>query len=252
MKRALPLVLFVTLYANCAGPATSQSNRDALQNAQANAQPTTVSAEPSTADSEETASTEPETEAPAEFKNVDFRNFTYPSSFEHGNIKLKDGLYEYPRPEGGGGDDFELRGLNFVDLNADGKKEALVQIFWLSCGGSCDGGVHLFYVYSIRQNKPVLFWRIESGSPGYGGGLKSFAIKGQKITLELFNNCRYRGVTPLSVPTEGEFGKFSALVYTRFLFESGGRGVALKKREVFPFPPGDAKNYRAEISISNE
>ena len=189
---------------------------------------------------------------PAEFKDVDFKNFTYPASFEKGRFTLKGGLYEYPRPEGGGGDDFELRGVDFVDLTGDGKKEAVVQIFWLSCGGSCDGGVHLFYVYSIRQNKPVLFWRIESGSPGYGGGLKSFVIKGQRTILELFNNCRYKGMTPVCTQTKGEFGKFSALVYTRFLFESGGRGVALKKREVFPFPPGDAKNYQSEVSISND
>jgi hypothetical protein len=189
---------------------------------------------------------------PAEFKEIDFKNFTYPSSFENGQIKLKDGSYEYPRPEGGGGDDFELSGVDFVDLTGDGKKEAVVQLFWLSCGGSCDGGVHLFYVYSIRRNKPELFWRIESGSTAYGCGLKFLAVNGRKINLELFNNCRYKGATPVSTPTEGEFGKFSALVYTRFLFQSDGKKVALKKRDVLPYPQGSAKNYSSEVSISND
>lgn len=245
MKRVLLFVLAVSLGANCASHLSSQANTSAIQ-------PTTQSAKTVTADSSEAPSPERENEVPSEFKGVDFKNFAYPSSFESGSVQLTDGSYEYPRPEGVGGDTFEFRGVDFVDMTGDGKKEAIVQIHWVSCGGSCDGGSHLFYVYSSKQNKPALFWRIESGSTAYGCGLKSLVVDGRKINLELFNECLFKGATPVSTPTEGEFGKFSALVYTRFLFESDRRRVALKKREVFPFTEGSAKNYSAEVSISND
>ncbi|HVF88290.1 MAG TPA: hypothetical protein VM866_11910, partial [Pyrinomonadaceae bacterium] len=252
MKCALLLVLALTLGANCTGRAPSLANRSATQNEQPNAQPTAGGAKPATANGGESPSTVQEKEVPAEFKDVDFKNFSYPTSLRRRAIQLKEGTYEHEYPDYTGGDTFDCESVDYADVTGDGKKEAIVRLHRISCGASCDGGSHLFYIYSSRKNRPVLFWRIESGSTGYGGGLKSFAIKGQKITLELFNNCRYKGATPVSTLTEGEFGKFSALVYTRFLFESDGKKVALKRREVFPYPEGNAKNYHSEVSISND
>jgi hypothetical protein len=249
MKRAVLLVLVLMSGVNCASRITSQSNNSATQNAQPNAQPT-ESVKPSAAEGDEVASTEKVNEVPPEFRDVDFKNFVYPASYGKGSVRLKDGSYE--QAEGMGGDTFELRDISFVDLAGDEKKEAVVELFWLSCGGSCDGGSHLFYVYSSRQNRPALFWRIESGSTAYGCGFKSLKVNGRKINLELFNNCRFNGATPENTPAEGESGKFSALVYTHFLFESNGKKMALKRREVFPYPEGSAKNYRPEVKISND
>jgi hypothetical protein len=251
MKCALPLVLVAILGANCASRTISQANRNAVQNAPPNAPPIKESAKPETTGGDKVAATKPENEVPPEFKNVDFKNFTYPASFEKGSVRLRDGKYEYEQPmkEGGGGENFDLHEVSFVDLAGDGKKEAVVVLHWISCGASCDGGSYLFYVYSSRKNKPVLFWRIESGSGGYGCGLKSLTVDGRNINLELFNNCRYKGATPVSKNTEGELGKFSAVVYTRFIFKSDGKKVVLKKRGIFPFPEGSAKNYPAELSI---
>ena len=247
MKCAFLLGLIVALGTSCASRTTSQANKSASPNSQ----PTIESAKPVTSDSDKSPLSEKEVEVPTEFKGVDFKNFTYPSSFERSSIRLKDGKYENPRPEFGGGDNFELSGVDFVDLTGDGKKEAVVQIFWVSCGASCDGGSNLLYVYSIRRNKLTLFWRIETGSTGYGGGLKSLIIKGRAITLELFNNCRFKGAMPVVTPTDGEFGKFSAMVFTRFQFEAGNKKVALKRREVFPYPSGNTLNYDGEISIGD-
>ena len=250
MKRAL-LVFVVMFGANCASHDTSQANKNAIQKSQPDAQPTAESAKSPTADNHsETAAAEQAHDVPAEFSGVDFRNFVYPTSYGKGSVRLKDGNYE--QAEGMGGDTFELRDVSFVDLAGDEKKEAVVELFWLSCGGSCDGGSHLFYIYESRRNKPALFWRIESGSTAYGCGLKSLAVVGRKINLELFNNCRFEGATPASKPTGGESEKFSAKVYTRFRFESNGKKVALKRREIFPYPEGSAKSYQSEIRISND
>jgi hypothetical protein len=130
-------------------------------------------------------------------------------------------------------------------VTGDGKKDAVVRLHRVSCGGSCDGGSHLFYVYSARRNRPNLYWRIETGSLGYGCGLKSLDIKGRKVTLELFNQCRRKSVSfeREALPEDG-VGKFGATAYTRFRFVSNGK--------TFPFPQGDVMNYRAEINISDD
>lgn len=252
MKRALLLVLVATLGANCASRTTSQANRNAIQIVPSPpALPTTESAKRATADSREDASPEQKREVPAEFRGVDFKNFTYPASYGKGGVPLKDGNYE--RAAGAGGDTFKFEDVSFVDLTGDAKREAVVSLNWVSCGVSCDGGTNLFYVYSSRKNKPALFWRVESGSTGYGCGLKSLAVDGRKINLELFNKCRFKGVTPVREHySDDEVGKYIAKAYTRFLFESDGKKVFLKARKIFPFPQGDIGNHHAVIKISND
>ena len=251
MKRALLLVFFVVLGANCASRTTSQANRDAIQNAQPSAQPIVESAKPATADSGAAASPKREKEVPPEFKSVDFRNFTYPSSLRGSSITLKDGDHEYEDPVSGG-DRYHLQDVNYADVTGDGKKEAVVNVVRVICGGSCDGGSHLFYIYSAQQNRPRLLWRIESGSVAYGCGLKSFIVNRSTITLEAFRKCHLKSVFLASESNPKELGKFQAIGLTRFIFGFDGKNFVLKKREVSASVETDAKNYSPEIRVSDD
>ena len=238
--------------AGCASRTTPQ--RQAGIEANQNSRPTAAASLNPTPPSGGEAAAEPvaEKDVPPEFEKVDFKNFSYPTTMRKRDIRLKDGSSEYPDPYGGG-DTFDWEGVDFADVTGDGKKDAFVQLHRVSCGVSCDGGSYLFYVYTARRSKPNLYWRIETGSLGYGCGLKSLDVKGRKVTLELFNRCRLRGVYFEREAADEEFAsKFGATEYTRFSFVSNGKRVALKGRQTFPFPQGDAKNYRAQISISDD
>jgi hypothetical protein len=254
MKCALIGVLTLTFAASCASRATPPPAAPASLDRKA-APAESATAAPQAEGRDVSSQDEKGKDAPPEFEKVDFKNFSYPTTAWKRDIRLKDGSYEHADPgnDGGGGDTFDWEGVDFADVTGDANKDAVVQLHRVSCGGSCDGGSHLFYVYSARRNKPNLYWRIETGSLGYGCGLKSLDIKGRKVTLELFNKCRFKGVSPERVAAgEDGFGKFGATAYTRFRFVSNGKTVALKGREIFPFPRGDVRNYRPEISIGDD
>ena len=250
---SLPAVVLL-FCAGCASRTTApqaHAGIDAKQNSQPTAAATSLTPAPPDG-GERGAERVAEKNIPPEFEKVDFKNFSYPTTMRKRDIRLKDGSYEYPDPYSGG-DTFDWESVDFADVTGDGKKDAVVRLHRVSCGGSCDGGSHLFYVYSARRNRPNLYWRIETGSLGYGCGLKSLDIKGRKVTLELFNQCRRKSVSfeREALPEDG-VGKFGATAYTRFRFVSNGKTVALKGRRTFPFPQGDVMNYRAEINISDD
>jgi hypothetical protein len=209
------------------------------------------SASPASIEQAANISTEQETRngVPSEWKGVDFKNFSYPTSLRW-RVRLKDGAFE--KSEGIGGNRVEFQDVYYVDLTRDGKREAVVQLHWVACGGSCDGGSHLFYFYSIKKSRPTLISRIETGSLAYGCGLKSLNINKQSIELEVFWKCHRKGSSLDAGYGAEEVGKFSAKSFTRFLFEFKGRKLVLKERDVFPFPPRDAKNYSATIRITND
>jgi hypothetical protein len=252
MKSGPLLVLTLLLAASCAGRTNSQPNHDV--NSNQSARPTAESAQLAPSEvSQDSEEAEKDRDVPPEFREVDFKNFSYPISWKRMVIRLEDGEYEYyehKKLESNGW--FKLGGVRYADVTGDGKQEAVVTVGWVDCGASCDGGSSLIYVYSGRRNKPALFWHIETGSHAYGCGLKSLVVNGRNITLELFTSCHFEGMTFRSERTEEMLGKFGAKTYTRFDFESGGKGVVLKGREVFPFPQGDTKNYPSEISVSDD
>jgi len=248
MKRLLLIALVLTLDVNCANRTASLADNNATQNAQ----PKMESATPaSTNRSEVSEESGKETDVPLEFREVDFKNFTYPPSLRKSNITLKDGSYVYEDPDSGG-DTFDFKDVDYLDINDDGKKEAIVRVVRVVCGGSCDGGSNLFYIYSVQQNKPRLLWRIETGSLAYGCGLKSFVVNKSTITLETFRKCHLKSVFLASESNPKEIGKFQATGVTRFIFGFNGKTIALKKREFFPSVENDAKNYFPEIIISND
>jgi hypothetical protein len=172
MKQFLFPALMLILWANCASHSVSKFPATPTLNTSTPENSTAVSQGNSSETSNEVMS---EKEVPATFKGIDFKHLSYPTSFRKKYIPLHDGTYEIPG--GTGGETFELEGVDYVDITGDGKKDAVVQLFWLSCGVSCDGGSHLFYVYSILRGQLKLMSRIETGSLGYTCGLRSFVVQ---------------------------------------------------------------------------
>ena len=193
-------------------------------------------------------------EAPPEFKEIDFKNFSYPTNLR-GEIRLRDGKSEHKNQEGGGGGTYHFRSIGFADLIGDARKEAVVELIQVSCGASCDGGSSLFYFYSL-QKQPSLFWRIETGSLGYGEcGLKSFLLAKRTVTLEVFQTCRIRGTKfqpafGLNQNDENcQVRKYTANTFSRFEFEFRSGKVMRRERKVLPYPPCEIGNYKATVNI---
>src|SRR5882724_3464129 len=195
-------------------------------------------------------------DVPEAFKKTDFKNLTYPVSLRRKPITLKNGKFEYR--EGIGGNSFELEGVDYADINGDTKKEAIVQLFQLSCGGSCDGGSHLFYFYAMKSGRLTLLSRIETGSLAYGEcGLRSFSLRNSRLVLETFHVCRFDGLhlkpgQDSRPNSEAKVGKFIANKFTRFRFEFAGRTFKLRRREVLRNADEEIMNYRSKIEISND
>jgi hypothetical protein len=192
-------------------------------------------------------------EVPLPFRRIDFKNFSYPISWRNETIPLKEGRREYYEHKNLGNGWFDFIDADYVDITGDARKEAVVQLHSVLCGVSCDGGSHLFYFYAVEKDKLKLLWRFETGSLGYGCGLKSFDLRKGQITLEVFNVCHFKVATlEPRYDSERSGGKFHAESITRFTFEFKGRKSALKKREVFPNPQEDVRNYAAQVSIGND
>jgi hypothetical protein len=236
---------------SCASHPISQTSNTALsQNT-----PTTTSSISPIAESRRDVSNgaEKKQEVPLAFKNIDFKNFSYPTSFRRPSIRLKDGTYEHDNPTVGGGDTFDLSGVDYVDLTGDGEKDAVVRLDWVACGGSCDGGSYLFYFYSIRRGRAVLLSRIEMGSLGYDCGLKSFTLSKTNLKLETFRACRFNGLSFNSAHDADETGgKFLTNRFTQFGLRFDGRKFVLRTRKVFPFPEDDFRGYEPKINISDD
>jgi hypothetical protein len=250
-KALLTLSVALMVGANCASHTNSQpSNVAVSQNT-----PTPESATPTRSNRQSNPSddSEEKKKVPPAFKNIDFKNFSYPTNFRKASIRLKDGSYEYPNRRGGGGDTFDLVDVDYVDLTGDGKKEAVVRLDWVSCGGSCDGGSDLFYFYSIKHGRPVLLSRIEMGSLGYYCGLKAFTLSKTNLTLETFRSCRFNCLSFKGAHDADETGgKFLTNRFTQFILRFNGRRFVLRKRNVFPYPENDFRGYEPRIRMSND
>jgi hypothetical protein len=77
-------------------------------------------------------------DVPPEYRDIDFRNFSYPISARNKLIRLKDGRYEYEHDKKLGNGWFDFDDVDYADLTRDGKKEAIVRLNWVACGVSCD------------------------------------------------------------------------------------------------------------------
>jgi len=181
-----------------------------------------------------------------DFNGIDFKNFSYPyrlSSGKHLNFRLKNGQYEYDFPNARGL--VELQHVYIADVTSDRRPEAIVMLLHATCGASCDGGSALFYIYSFRRGRLTPLWQYETGSFGYGCGLKTFSAKRGTMTLELFGRCSRRNQTDSST------GKFLVKDVTRLTFKSNGDGFVLRKRQFFSSPESDVRNYEPQFTVAH-
>lgn len=183
---------------------------------------------------------------PEAFRQIDFRNFSYPYRFRDGRkgkIPLEAGQYRFEfKPWDRGWFDFGQ--AYYLDLTNDGNPEALVLLGHVSCGvGSCDGGAYLFYLYTIKHNHLKLLWRYETGDLAGACGLKSLIVKDQKITMELFGRCF------AEIEKSMGLGKFQVKDTTRLTFGFKGGKMVQEKKEFIAVPERNVMNYRPEISI---
>ncbi len=260
--KILFLISALFVLSNCA----SQTSADKIKNNSAQTTPTIVNANNVNANNWTLPPNEPVDNVklgklekqnavfkivPEEFSKVDFENFKYPSSGEKKIIPLKNGSYEYEYKGNGciacGGEEYNLGNVYYLDLTSDEKKEAIIMLSVLSCGGSCDGGATFIYIYSANYSKPQLLWRLETGSLGYGCAIKSLAIEAKKINIELFGRCK----TGKDIETASMgLTKFEVKDSTRLIYEFDGKTVVRKHKEYISVSERNVMNYACEISIA--
>jgi hypothetical protein len=177
---------------------------------------------------------------PEGFRSVDFKNFEYPS------VRLKNGVYE-EADNYTGGTTFRFDKVFFIDLAGDEKKEAIVLLNAVSCGGSCDGGSLVIHIYSSQKGKARLIDFIELGSRSGGCSLKSLTIKDRKIHIEQFGKCAKN-----SKYEENRVHncKFCVRDLTRSVYSIKNSQLVRESVEQIETPETDVMNYSSEISIN--
>jgi len=179
------------------------------------------------------------------FHGIDFDNHTYPYRCSWGRkvrVALKSRQYEYDLKMERGW--FSLAHVYIQDVTGDNRPEAIVMLWHVACGVSCDGGSALFYIYSFRNRALKPLWQYESGSLAYGCGLKSFTAKGTTLTVELFGRCSQRN------QTTSVTGKFQVKDATRVTFKSNGTQFVVRKRKSLSLPERSVLNYEPLINVA--
>lgn len=180
---------------------------------------------------------------PDNFKHVDFRNRSY-GLYEYANareIDLKLTQSEMQLPKNAGW--FSLQDVFYNDFTGDGQPEALVRLSHVECGGSCDGGADLFYIYTQRNGQLKTLWQYETGTYAYGCGLRSLTVNQRQLTLELFGRC------PKPATDDPGTTKFLAKDLTFLLFEYDGQRFERLMIEYFKTRTANVKNYKPVIHI---
>lgn len=175
------------------------------------------------------------------FKNRSYGQYKY-SWGQTIDLKLTNGEFEYDfGPEGARGW-FFLKDLLYTDVTGDGIAEALVWLVHVECGASCDGGRSMFYLFTARNEKWHEIWKYETGSYGYGCGLKSLTVLNKQLVLQMFGRCAQP-----DLETGSE--KFVSTHTTITQFRYNGSRFVQREMEILPSPAREVKNFDAEIHI---
>lgn len=181
---------------------------------------------------------------PQNFAHVNFNNWDY-GRYRFGgpkvNLVLTAGQLEIPHQHGGG-EMFSLADVLYTDVTGDGKQEAIVNLSHVQCGGSCDGGSNLFYVYQSSKNGLRKIWEYETGGMAYGCGMKSITVLKKMIVLEMFGQCW----APAS-----SFGgtKFMVRDVTQSVFVFNGKRFLQHRMGIMASPEKDVKNYIPTVHV---
>lgn len=182
---------------------------------------------------------------PENFAQIDFRNWRY-GRYRFGGAKLDliltAGEQVIPHEEGGG-ETFSLKDVLYADVTGDGKQEAIVNLSHVQCGGSCDGGSNLFYVYQSSKKGLRKIWEYETGGMAYGCGMKSITVLKKMIVLEMFGHCW----APAS--SFAGSGKFMVRDVTQSVFVFNGKRFLQHRMGITASPAQDVKNYTPTVHI---
>lgn len=184
---------------------------------------------------------------PDNFKGINFQTRSYgPYKLSDGtriNLALKEGEHQVHEKNYAAW--FSLKDVYYTDLTGDGKEEAIAMLSHVTCDsvGSCDGGTHLFYVYTVRNGKLGTLWQYETGSNAYGCGLKSLTVEGKKFLFELFGRCPKKG------PIDSSEEKFITQDLTFMLFTFDGRRFVRQSVEIVPTVRQKVLNYKPSVNI---
>jgi hypothetical protein len=186
-------------------------------------------------------------EVPEEFKSVDFKNFRFRNASkgyrQSKSIPLKDGEYEYEDTKSTGGTDYSLDDVFYLDLTGDNKKEAVVFLSSVTCGGSCSGAGSTIYFFSAGNSKPTELATLDTGCPSCGCDLKSFSIANKEIRIEQFGCTDHK---------ESDSPGCKFCIEDRRITTYRFRGNKLRKisTQTVNTDMVDVMNHYAEISIS--
>ena len=148
--------------------------------------------------------------------------------------------------------------VDFANLHDGVELIAVVRLLLVRCGGSCDGGSHLFYFFRAHNGRPSLFWSIETGSLAYECGLISvnrnlrwkYSKPARLKDSQTKGSSIQESYNPDEVKNEGQSGgKFIANNLTRFVFEFNKGRFVMRSTEVLPNPNPDVRNYEQQVSI---
>lgn len=182
---------------------------------------------------------------PENFAQINFNNWRY-GRYRFGGAKLDlvltAGRQVIPHKEGGG-ETFSLKDVLYADVTGDGKPEAIVNLSHVQCGGSCDGGSNLFYVYQSSKNGLRKIWEYETGGMAYGCGLKSITVLKKMIVLEMFGQCW----APAS--SFAGSGKFMVRDVTQSVFVFNGKHFLQHRMGITASAAKDVKNYTPTVHI---
>jgi hypothetical protein len=252
------LVIGVSLFMGCGHRAETQHKTPAEPRAIAIQTPGSSPANNTASDNPKVST---KNEVPAEFHDIDFTNLTYPISHSTANalklrrdrVQLTDGKAEYPA-QIAGGTSYDLRDVSFTDLNGDSRKEAVVRLSQVICGGSCDGGTDLFYFYTTDHGQPFVLSRLEIGSYAYDCGLKSFVLKSRDLALETYRSCKFSGSSfrPAHDDPKERGGKLMTNRYTEFTFYFNSAKFIQRTRKVRWYPDEyDYRGHQQNIEVNN-
>ena len=121
----------------------------------------------------------------ADIRKVDFRNFTYLAycaGEETEKVTVKNGEYSKETKQDGYTDHFyfEVRGISYGDLTADGKDEAVIIT---NCNTGGTGQFTEGFIYTLKAGKPTLIARIPGGDRAYGG-LRETRVENGQLVVE--------------------------------------------------------------------
>ena len=188
---------------------------------------------------------------PGRWAPVDFHHYSYGRYKFSGGRKillgLDNGEYHYDFGDGGRGW-FSLQDVYYFDVTGDDIPDAIVDISHVECGsGSCDGGADLFFIYELNAAGRVKeLFQYETGSYGYGCGLKSMTLARKAVGLELFGRCR-----PAAMNDTGP-AKFLVKDLTYVAFWFSDKGFIETKMDHVSTYVTDVTSYKPEIRIHQE